>query len=173
MSITPTGLTLVETFFWIVPIAARLIGSLALKQKNTKFDRHYERGLCRVTHKTGKAIGLGLLSLKLLRKSTERTTTQDCSMQKKTVRSKRTFYAIQKHNKQTDVNLMKVRRVKILPAKDKGTVNFQIPLLTIIVTISVQDNSSYLIRTTSRSPISVQHHRTTIDFFFNFNRRGI
>ena len=92
---------------------------------------------------------------------------------KKTVRSKRTFYAIQKHNKQTDVNLMKVRRVKILPAKDKGTVNFQIPLLTIIVTTSVQDNSSYLIRTTSRSPISVQHHRTTIDFFFNFNRRGI
>ena len=83
--------------------------------------------------------------LKLLRELTERTTTQDCSMQKK-VRSKRIFYAIQKHNKQTDVNLMKVRRVKILPAKDKDTVNFQVPLFRIIVTITIQDNSSYLTR---------------------------
>ena len=43
---------------------------------------------------------------------------------KKKIRSKRTVYAIQKHNKQTDVNLMKVRRVKILPVKDKRYCEF-------------------------------------------------
>ena len=73
---------------------------------------------------------------------------------KKTVRSRRTFHAIQKHNKQTDVNLMKVHRVKFLPAKDKGTVNFQIPLLRIIVTITIQDNSSYLTSQNSNKPVT-------------------
>ena len=46
MLIRPIGLTLVETFFWIVPMAVRLIGLISIKKKkNTKFDRHFERGL--------------------------------------------------------------------------------------------------------------------------------
>ena len=33
MSIRPTGLTLVEIFFWIVPMAARLINLISIKTK--------------------------------------------------------------------------------------------------------------------------------------------
>ena len=43
--IRPTCLTLDEIFFCILPVAARLEGLLALKQKNVKFYGHYQSGL--------------------------------------------------------------------------------------------------------------------------------
>ena len=44
MLIRPTGLTLVEMFFWIVPMAARFIGLISIKTKEYLIW-HYESGL--------------------------------------------------------------------------------------------------------------------------------